>query len=379
MHARTTAAATALVAAFGLAAPSPGAAQAAPPPALSTWAELTADGQPVATDASGAPLVTLRHETPWTGLPSHTGDGHHHQSAALVGAATSTLRAEVRASGIDANPANGVAFPDSHRGTANAGMRKVITVAAGTSGLANGAPLLVTLNIRLDGQLLAGMPPADGAGTDDGSAWYAVSGTSMSYYAQVDQALWACDPAGSCAWDTGDPLARFSTGAGLTQSLYRGPTAGAGAPADRWVNHNASYEVETNTLGYQFTPLAYEALNDQGQRHSHEQRDVDLGLLSFQFLTEVGANLWVDANLSLAVVATGGDAAARAETLFGNTADLEFRAAPGIVFLGETTGVTNWDGTVSAVPEPASALLLAAGGLLLAARRRWGAQAEPSR
>lgn len=335
------------------------------------------DAVPLAQQQVSQGAAIIRAESSpgsFPGVFGTLGDAARAEGQALAAANTATLRARAEVASRTVQPI-GIFGGDIHSARSDAAFSNEMVIGAGSSGLAIGTPIVVNVTLRLDGALRSGHPTSYGSASSVDSPYYLLtSADTDARFSILDPNLQGivCDE--TCHTVTGITLAQFDYGGRERFSqMYLTPWD-VGAPgelstesSDSW-----SYSVYQGGSGGVSRPTEYHG--GDFITPTSTQRQFDTGSFSFQYSTTVGATNRLNGSLTVFLQAMGVRYSAFTAADFGNTFDAEFGAVgvSGIEFSGLTSGVTQFDGSITPVPEPHSmALLLTGLGVIaLRARRR---------
>jgi hypothetical protein len=277
---------------------------------------------------------------------------------AAVSAPYQTLRGSNQLS-LRSSMASGAASTDT---STSIGFSKTVLVDPGSSGLAFGAPLTLTLSLQLHGINETGYMPPPSGGTAFSADWSRIltSIDSSFAYRMVDLDDMVCDE--GCR---PRQLARFDYGSRL---LYDAVRTADGAAYD--IDERSGWDMFGTVSGYQASPYVNDYSSGVSAIPGSVRREINTGVLRITLDTFIGHTLKIDAWLDLFNQSYSLGLAGSALGDFRNTFDADLRSdVAGVELIGELGGIA----AVGAVPEPGSWVLLLAGlAGLLGWRRRAG-------
>lgn len=255
-------------------------------------------------------------------------------------ASTQTLRAEATLRSAHPSVLN------SFSAKTEVSFEKVVRVLPGNTGLALGAPVSITADLRFDGAAAVGDLddiPGTAQVTTAGDRTLTSADISLRYVVRdLDQIVCGegCRPR---------QLLRFGFEATLDRDARFETIGGSSAVTSSWTNGTLLSGTPTPNPVNLYTDGAF-VLNSTSLA-------TDTGWLRFSFDTFIGNRLEIDASLDVFLQAAGkGLPTAGADGLYRNTFDAELGGSvSGLEFLGEVAG------TAAPIPEPASVALLLAG------------------
>lgn len=317
------------------------------------------DAQQTSLDWTDPALLWQTHT--YDSLPNQPGifytsiDFARSRHEGAVSAAQQTLRAFNELS-LRSSLASGAASTDTKTFV---GFSKTVLVDAGTSGLALGAPVTLSLSVQLHGINQTGyMPPTPPPGTVFSADWSRIltSIDSVFDYRMVDQSDLVCDE--GCR---PRELARF----GYSSRLIYDAARRVGG-TDWSIQERSSWDAFGSVSGVIEGPYVNDYQDGSSVGPGSVRRELDTGVLTLQFDTFVGHVLGIRASMDLFNQSFSHGLAGSALGDFRYTFDADlFSSVAGLQLIGETPGMAS----IGVVPEPASALMLLAGLLGLAGLR----------